>query len=213
MPEHTPPRDEETRSEHVFFRVSSAEKALIEMEAERRGTTASLLIETIAYERVHPTGRTVPSPKICGWLRDVAAELERDAQSSAVLPRLLGHASDLRRMLRKVTHRSRKQDRLMSREIGRAEKIGFRVKPRVKNWLEYQSDLRDTSLSSLLRTATLEGIAERSHLARTKGLLQRWVEDVSSLTDTSDASSVQADMLTLADKMREHARSLEEGVT
>ena len=194
------------------MRVAPAEKELIEREASCRGVTKSLLLTSLGFEEIQPSGRTVPRPKIFGWLYDKGQDLLEDAGGHlASLPsRLLGHAADLKMKDAEVRMRQAAREDLWDEAAGssRSERIGVRLKARKKEWIKGEASKRGTSMSTLLRDSMLEGIAKRDHMSDLAGRLLEWAIRADSLAsrDAVAEENIRGETKTIADEVRSYAQ-------
>ena len=203
-----------TRKESISMRVAPAEKELIEQEASRRGITTSMLLTSVGFEEIQPAGRAVPSPKISGWLYDKGQDLIGDAEGHlAFLPsRILEHAADLKLKSAEVRMRQEAREDLWEEAASssRSKRIGARLTGRKKEWVRGEASRRGTSMSTLLRDSTLEGISKRNRMAQTASRLSNWSgrTDMLAGRDAPAQSGVRDEMATIGQEICRFAEKM-----
>lgn len=221
VPDPRPSSSEEpsdgARKETLFMRVAPAEKKMIEQEASRRGVTISMLLSSIGFEEIQPSGRAVPRPRISGWLYDEGQDLIGDAEAHLpFLPsRLLEHAADLKLKNAEVRMRQEAREDLWDEAAGssRSKRIGVRLKARKKEWVKGEASKRGTSMSGLLRDNTLEGISKRNCMGRAASRLLDWAMRADMLAGRGAPAQkgIRAEMETLGEEVRRYGEKMLRG--
>lgn len=189
-PRGRPEKDpEDRRSELVHFRACPSHKELIRQEANRRGTSLTLVVVHIGFEEMNPSGRPIPYPQVCRWLLSVAGDY-RDVSKDSTnkFPRHELDSYAFYKRAREVRERRERRKTLWedATDERRTETIGIRLKPRRLRWLEERADQKSTSRSALLRARTLQGIAERDHMTEVAQLLSSLREKSEALYEKSE---------------------------
>jgi len=160
-----PPKDpEERRSELVHIRLRRSHRLIIEQEAERRGTTMTIVVVRIAFEEMNPSGRHVPRSAILEWLLDESyGLLDRARDPCFGLQPHHVKPSRFKKKARQVSKkRETREDRwAIAQDQTCSERVGVRLKPGRLNWLEQRAGQKETSRSGLLRVRALQGIKKR----------------------------------------------------
>jgi uncharacterized protein (DUF1778 family) len=180
---------EERRSEFVHMRVRPSHKELIELEAQRRNATKSLLVGRIGFEEMQPSGRIVPRPSIREWLLNKAHRLREATED--IFPHHEIHAHEFYTRAREVSKLQEKWQGLWksAREEKRKAKVGLRLKPDRYDWLERRANQKGTGLSSLLRARFLEGIKKRNCMSQIELWLEDWKKRGENLYERADEIS------------------------
>lgn len=200
---------EERRSKFVHMRTCPSHKTLIELEAERRNASKSLVVERIGFEEIQPTGRPLPRPSSRRWLREKANKLWKSAEEvGSTYPQI--QAREFGYLARDLARRQRKRERLWenAQEEKRDVRIGIRLKPGQRDWLDKRASQENTARSSLLRARLLEGIERRNHMSQIKRWAKAWEERGEKLAEKAKLVEKSARSQPVAKKLSEGLKSL-----